>query len=60
MVPAPNPTRRAVVAGLGALLTAGCLGGASTTAGGSGDGNGWKMYGRDPGRTRHVPDADVP
>lgn len=53
----PRPRRRTVLAGVGTLLGAGCLGADRTPAATEAD---WRMYGRDPGRTRFVPDADLP
>ncbi|GAB3672168.1 outer membrane protein assembly factor BamB family protein [Halopiger thermotolerans] len=69
-----NLRRRAVLAAAGSLLGAGCLGaGRPGLRNGDGDEGylgaeptpperdaDWRMYGRDPGRTRHVPDADLP
>ncbi|ELY78228.1 outer membrane protein assembly factor BamB family protein [Natrinema pallidum] len=56
---ASSPRRRAVLAGVGTLLGAGagCLGADRTPAASEAD---WRMYGRDPGRTRFVPDATLP
>ncbi|QCS43382.1 PQQ-binding-like beta-propeller repeat protein [Natrinema versiforme] len=56
---ASSPGRRAVLAGVGTLLGAGagCLGADRTPAASETD---WRMYGRDPGRTRYVSDADLP
>ena len=51
-----GPTRRAVILGAGSTLAAGCLEVEATPAP---TGDDWRMYGRDPGRTRSVPDADV-
>ncbi|WP_226041266.1 PQQ-binding-like beta-propeller repeat protein [Natrinema sp. DC36] len=53
----PRSRRRTVLAGVGTLLGAGCLGADRTPAATEAD---WRMYGRDPGRTRFVPDADLP
>lgn len=53
----PKPRRRTVLAGVGTVLGAGCLGADRTPAATEID---WRMYGRDPGRTRFVPDADLP
>ncbi|TYT63404.1 outer membrane protein assembly factor BamB family protein [Natrialba swarupiae] len=58
--------RRGILATVGAALTAGCLGsgrassflGVDPTPAERGDD--WRMYGRDPGRTRYVPDASLP
>ncbi|WP_049910706.1 outer membrane protein assembly factor BamB family protein [Natrinema gari] len=54
-----RPCRRTVLAGVGTVLSAaaGCLGADRTPAASEID---WRMYGRDPGRTRYVPDADLP
>ncbi|AEH38330.1 outer membrane protein assembly factor BamB family protein [Halopiger xanaduensis] len=72
MVRTPKFRRREAIAAAGTLLAAGCLGAGRR---GPGDGDrgylgadptpperdgDWRMYGRDPGRTRHVPDADLP
>lgn len=46
-----------MLAGAGSILGAGCLD-ADLAPPLSEDA--WTMYGRDPGRTRHAPDADVP
>ena len=51
-----GPTRRAVLLGAGSVLAAGCLEVEATPAP---TGDDWRTYGRDPGRTRSVPDADV-
>ncbi|OAQ52150.1 hypothetical protein HTG_14305 [Natrinema mahii] len=55
---ASSPRRRAVLAGVGTLLGAGagCLGADRTPAASEAD---WRMYGRDPGRTRFVPDTGL-
>lgn len=64
--------RRELLAAAGAALSAGCLGAARPELGNGDEGylgaaptpperdGDWRMYGRDPGRTRHVPDADLP
>lgn len=57
MTRVPRLRRRTVLAGVGTLLGAGCLGTDRTPTATEAD---WRMYGRDPGRTRFVPDADLP
>src|SRR6056297_594425 len=52
-----TPSRRTVLAGAGAILAAGCLDVQATPTPRDSD---WRMYGRGPGRTRHVPDARLP
>ncbi|ELZ00424.1 outer membrane protein assembly factor BamB family protein [Natrialba asiatica] len=52
-----NVSRRAVLAGVGSLLGAGCLGAERTPGTSDTD---WRMYGCDPGRTRFVPNASLP
>ncbi|RQG92557.1 outer membrane protein assembly factor BamB family protein [Natrarchaeobius chitinivorans] len=66
MTRAPHLDRRAVLATAGSILLAGCLGSGRppslleadpTPATREAD---WRMYGRDPGRSRFVPDASLP
>ncbi|SDQ34609.1 outer membrane protein assembly factor BamB family protein [Natronobacterium texcoconense] len=56
MVPGTHSSRRAVLGGISTLLVGGCLG-RSPPSSGTDD---WRMYGRDPGRTRYVSDVEIP
>ncbi|THE66369.1 hypothetical protein D8Y22_03470 [Salinadaptatus halalkaliphilus] len=64
-MPAPvAPSRRSILASVSAVLGAtalgaGCLG-AGNDATPARREDDWRLYGRDPGRTRFVPDADLP
>ncbi|SFB74554.1 Outer membrane protein assembly factor BamB, contains PQQ-like beta-propeller repeat [Halobiforma haloterrestris] len=61
LVPEPAPSRRALLAGFGSLLGTGCLGAdrSRSPERPAADRDEWRMYGRDPGRTRYVPDVAV-
>ncbi|QFU83187.1 outer membrane protein assembly factor BamB family protein [Natronorubrum aibiense] len=56
MVTGTHSSRRAVLGGIGTLFVGGCLGRANPSSGA----NDWRMYGRDPGRTRYVSGVEVP
>ncbi|MDQ2051997.1 PQQ-binding-like beta-propeller repeat protein [Natronolimnohabitans sp. A-GB9] len=56
MVPGTHSSRRAVLGGIGTLLIGGCLDRTRRST----EADDWRMYGRDPGRTRYVPDVEVP